>query len=95
MHSQRAPLNEAFVAVLERAAVWSFVGVYSVMSAEVGPASEGLDELAGNCWANNGKGSYFSATLPGAVEITSSFSRHDGWCEKVRKGENRRSNDGG
>jgi hypothetical protein len=43
MYGQGAPLNEAFVAILEHASVRSFVGVYSVMSAEIGPATEGLD----------------------------------------------------
>lgn len=65
MHSQGASLNEAFVAVLERAAVRAFVCVYSVMSDEVGLAVEGS-----------------SATLPGAVEITSVSWRHDGRWER-------------
>jgi hypothetical protein len=46
MHGQGAPLNEAVVAVLEHVAVRAFVGVYSVVPAEVGPTTEGLDELA-------------------------------------------------
>ena len=76
MHSQGAPLNEAFVAVLERAAVRAFVCVYSVMSDEVGLAVEGLDELERALWINDAR-AYSSATLPGAVEITSVSWHHD------------------
>lgn len=44
MYSQGAPLDEAFVAVLEHASIRSFVGVYPMVSAEVRSATEGLDD---------------------------------------------------
>jgi hypothetical protein len=42
VHGQGTPLDEALVAVLEHAVIRTFVGVYSIVSAEVGLAVEGL-----------------------------------------------------
>lgn len=61
MHGQGAPLDEALVAVLEHAVIRTFVGVYSIVSAEVGLAVEGFSailpgavEITSASWRHDG-----------------------------------------
>ena len=42
MHGQRTALNEAFIAVLNGTVIGSLIGMYSIMSAEIGFAIERL-----------------------------------------------------
>lgn len=42
MHSQRTALNEALIAVLNGTVIGSLIGMYSIMSAEIGFAIERL-----------------------------------------------------
>lgn len=42
MHGQRTALNEALIAVLNGTVIGSLIGMYSIMSAEIGFAIERL-----------------------------------------------------
>ena len=42
MHGQRTALNEAFIAVLNGTMIGSLIGMYSIVSAEIGFAIERL-----------------------------------------------------
>lgn len=52
---QSAPLNEALVAILDRAMVGSLVGMYPIMATEVRLAIKRLEKKLGLSWRKAGE----------------------------------------
>lgn len=74
---QSTALDEALIAALYGAMIWSLVGVYAEMSAEIRLAIEGLRACVLGPVATRNQSTYLSALLPGAVEVAITTRGHN------------------